>query len=314
MTRLRNVAGVVAAMIAMAGSCVGARADDGPASKEGKGVASPSTGAGVPTGKSGGKSGVAFPHPLISEVLYAVPNGEEGDADQSGERDAIGDEFVELVNPHDKPIELEGYRLTDGLWHGPSGASKGEKDKPGADKSGDDESADDRTSNFEFVFPKLTLAPGEVVVVFNGYKSQPKGEVGSDGEAGQKNAEFHDAYVFSTGNESKYAAFSNVNDMVLLVSPEGDGVQCVRWNNPAPSRGKAGASEGEPREGEGKAPAKPKGATRDKKPGPKHAEVKADLVEAAPRASGSVVRQGGKWIEHVDADTTLFSPGRWEKD
>src|SRR5262245_25585994 len=56
---------------------------------------------------------VPFPHPLISEVLYAVPSGPRGDANADGVRDAIGDEFIELVNPHDKPIQLKGYKLLD---------------------------------------------------------------------------------------------------------------------------------------------------------------------------------------------------------
>src|SRR5437870_5538652 len=48
-----------------------------------------------------------FPHPLITEILYAVPSGERGDANADGTRDAVGDEFIELTNPHDKPIQLK---------------------------------------------------------------------------------------------------------------------------------------------------------------------------------------------------------------
>lgn len=349
MAKLQNLTGVIVGLLAVAGCGASARADHGPGAGEVKrgASASPAT----PKVEQRGKAAVAFPHPLITEILYAVPSGDEGDADQSGQRDAIGDEFVEIVNPHDKPIELEGYRLTDGLWNGPSSARKADKsekgekgatgDKSGAsDKSGertgerregserDDEEAD-RSSNFGFEFPKLTLEPREVVVVFNGYKSSPAGEVGSAASAPQKNKEFHDAYVFSAGITSKYAAFSNANDMVLLVAPDGEGVQCVRWNNPQATRSQRGRKTDEREEGAGRGEqgtggdAKPDGegrnkaparSTRDKKPGPKHAEVKAQLVETAPKASGSVVRKGGTWIEHVDADTTLFSPGLWEKE
>mgnify|MGYP000364263502 CR=1 FL=1 len=39
---------------------------------------------------------VAKPHPLICEILYSVPKGEEGDADQNGSRSATGDEFIEI--------------------------------------------------------------------------------------------------------------------------------------------------------------------------------------------------------------------------
>ncbi|MCZ7631962.1 MAG: lamin tail domain-containing protein [Phycisphaerales bacterium] len=52
-------------------------------------------------------------HPIITEVLYAVPRGPEGDANRDGLRDALGDEFVELYNPHDKPIRLDGYTIND---------------------------------------------------------------------------------------------------------------------------------------------------------------------------------------------------------
>src|SRR5687768_184922 len=45
---------------------------------------------------------VPFPHPLITEVLYAVPNTPGSDANQDGTRHVAGDEFVELINPHDK--------------------------------------------------------------------------------------------------------------------------------------------------------------------------------------------------------------------
>ena len=55
------------------------------------------------------KPPVEFPHPLITEILYAVPKGDAGDANQDGKRSPTGDEFVELINPHDKPINLKGY-------------------------------------------------------------------------------------------------------------------------------------------------------------------------------------------------------------
>jgi len=75
--------------------------------------------------------------PIITEVLYAVPTY-EGDANRDGERNATGDEFIELTNPHDTPIQLRGYTLTD---------------RNAPDKG-----------QMKFVFPTLTLEPGEVVV------------------------------------------------------------------------------------------------------------------------------------------------------
>src|SRR5205823_6103778 len=80
-------------------------------------------GAGADTGR------VPFPHPLISEVLYAVPSGERGDANADGKRDAVGDEFIELVNPHDRPIQLKGYTLMDADAYAP-GAAKPDASPP----------------------------------------------------------------------------------------------------------------------------------------------------------------------------------------
>src|SRR5438309_1433133 len=98
---------------------------------------------------------VPYPHPLISEVLYSVPSGQRGDANADGERDAVGDEFIELVNPHDKPIQLKGYTLMDAdayspgaakpdpvAPHKPGGTDKPSADKPSTDKPSTDKPAD----------------------------------------------------------------------------------------------------------------------------------------------------------------------------
>ena len=49
---------------------------------------------------------VPYPHPMITEVLFAVPTGDGGDASGDGSRHVSGDEFIELVNPHDKAIQV----------------------------------------------------------------------------------------------------------------------------------------------------------------------------------------------------------------
>ncbi len=66
-----------------------------------------------PAAEPAPKTLVPLPHPLITEVLYAVPTGDTGDANGDGKRSATGDEFVEIVNPHDKPIDLRGYVIAD---------------------------------------------------------------------------------------------------------------------------------------------------------------------------------------------------------
>jgi hypothetical protein len=153
-------------------------------------------------------------HPLVTEVLYAVPK--DADPDQDGRRSATGDEFIELVNPTDKPINLKGYKIADAKKGVPPDA-KG-KDKPG-----------DKDNRFSFTFPELSLQPGEVVVVFNGYESSPAAPCGTQDAAGKKNPKFHDAYVFSAQVKSQYVAFANTADCIALYDPDGNTIECIHW-------------------------------------------------------------------------------------
>jgi len=147
---------------------------------------------------------VAFPHPMISEVLFAVPTGNEGDANKDGKRQVSGDEFIELVNPHDRAIELRGYTLTDG-------------------------SANVK-SQLRFTFPAMILPAHAVVVVFNGHDSKISGPIG-DAKAAPVgvNDNFHKAAVFSMRELSSRVSFSNAGDAACLKAPDGKPVQRVRW-------------------------------------------------------------------------------------
>jgi hypothetical protein len=160
---------------------------------------------------------VPFPSPLITEVLYAVPTvksakGEMSlcDANKDGVRDAVGDEFIGLVNPHDRPIKLGGYKLSD---QPRANAAQGKK--PGAE--------------LLFAFPPLELGPGETVVVFNGNKQTWTGPVGDSTKAAPRNDRFHNAYVFSMRVKSSRRGLANGGDWVLLTAPDGRAVQCVTW-------------------------------------------------------------------------------------
>lgn len=146
----------------------------------------------------------SFPHPMITEVLYAVPSGDTGDANGDGTRQATGDEFIELFNPHDKPISLRGYTLTD-----KSGG------KPGSMK---------------FVFPACTLQPGQCAVVFNGFECTWTGPVGDSMTAPKEgHKKFHGALVFSMKIDSSRIALSNSGDAVVLVAPDGAALEAVKW-------------------------------------------------------------------------------------
>lgn len=209
-------------------------------------------------------------HPLVTEVLYSVPK--ECDADQDGRRSATGDEFIELVNPTDKPINLKGYKIADAKKGVPPDAKGKDKDKPG--------DRPDRDNRFSFTFPELTLQPGEVVVVFNGYESSPAAPCGTKDAPAKKNPKFHDAYVFTAQVKSQYVAFANTADCIALYDPDGNTVECLHW-------------------------------------GEKQKPEAAPKTSKLPEARGSVQRSGptGDFVRHADltgedANETC-SPGRF---
>jgi len=242
---------------------------------------------------------VPFPHPLITEVLYAVPTGDEGDADGDGVRSATGDEFVELINPHSRPIRLKGYVLTDGRNLLPSGGtSRNSRREPpsgtkpakgtegGSGGSGGGGGATDRKSRIRFEFPDITLQPGQVVVVFNGFKGKDAKRV-TDPDAAPKPPAKAGAtaaggapapIILNMAITSQYAAFANTGDCVLLLDANGNGIQCIAWGE------------------------------KTKPP-----EDAAPLLERAPDTRGSVVRVGlGRGLgehEALTPDGRLFSPG-----
>lgn len=178
---------------------------------------------------------VPFPHPLITEVLYNVPGGAEGDADGHGTRSATGDEFVELVNPHDKPISLKGYTLTDGknVKAAPGAATPKAPDTKDAPPAPRPLPPDD--ARVRFTFPDLTLEPGQVVVVFNGYTGEAapppsSGDTPKPAPAKPRSpGDRPEPIRLSMAITSPYAAFANGGDCVLLRDADGKPVQCITW-------------------------------------------------------------------------------------
>lgn len=146
---------------------------------------------------------VPWPHPLVTEVLFAVPTGEEGDANKDGVRDATGDEFVEIINPHERAIELRGYTIMDG-------------------------STNPKT-RLQFTFPAMTLPPKGVVVLFNGSKSRITGPVGDPKVAPSGVNQNFKAAVFNMKLSSSRQGFSNTGDACVLKAPDGKLIQRVRW-------------------------------------------------------------------------------------
>lgn len=213
--------------------------------------------------------------PAITEVLYIVPQKELGDANKDGARHATGDEFVELCNPGDKPLDLKGWALvdSDAWWFLTDGGKKplDLKSKPDG-------------KDLLFIFPACTLKPGECAVVFNGFEQKGVGATGSaDGAAG-KNDKFAGAYVFSMKLQTAKAGFGNDGDWVALLSPEGKFVEVVKWGKPdhEPPKDSGTVSE---------APADPKGSAQREGPTP-----------------------GARFVDHAGLGdkSKLFSPGEFD--
>jgi len=223
---------------------------------------------------------VSFPHPIITEVLYAVPSGPGGDASKDGTRDAAGDEFIELVNPHDKPIQLFGYTLTD-------------SQEPGK-------------GQMRFAFPAIELPAGGVVVVFNGLNgtlAAPAGDSRTPPSSGHEG--FSGALVFSMRNANSRVALGNSGDHVVLTAPDGVNIQRVWWNeDPSATTAKAPAP---PTDLAKAPPAIPSRAAKSP-PKPPLIDDYAPMVQRM-----SVTRDGvlasGRFITTMDAEHVPFSPG-----
>jgi len=160
----------------------------------------------VPDVEGSARPLVPYPHPMITEGLFAVPTS-GGDANRDGRRHATGDEFIEVTNPHAEPISLAGYRLVDRHM-------------------GD-------VGRFAFVFPELVLKPGQTAVVFNGLDAQWSGPVGDTHRAPPgPNPAFEGAFIFTADVANRFVALANTADFVLLENSLGVPVQVVVWGDP----------------------------------------------------------------------------------
>ncbi len=298
---------LVVALMLLAASCAAGQPEKSDGQQHAAPSATPEVGAGAATLKPA----VPFPHPIITEVLYAVPPGAAGDANKDGKREVCGDEFVELVNPHERPIQLFGYTLTDSQE-----AGKGQ---------------------MKFTFPAMELPPGGVVVVFNGMNSTWAGPVGDSkspppplppvapvatpgtdkapgaegGKGPGKNDLFGGGWVFTMKNSNSKVALGNTGDQVLLSAPDNTPVQRVYWSEEGPRKDDDGAAEG------GKDGAKP-GASPAHPPVPgassSAAKAKPLLEDFAPLVTKCSVHRDsvyptGRFVSHMDSEHAAYSPG-----
>ena len=164
-----------------------------------------------------------YAHPMITEVMFHVPSGEEADANRDGRRDATGDEFIEIGNPNATPMNLKGYRIVSRLSYTERAPKKG----------------------VYFTFPDFELPAHCVVVVFNGYGAAIPGPVGtSDRAPDGPSEEFGNGFVFTMEMKARNNALSNSGDFVLLLDPEGRPVDGLYWGDPSPPAPNAADAEG----------------------------------------------------------------------
>lgn len=155
---------------------------------------------------------IPAPHPVITEVLYFVPDEATGaDPNKDGSRAPTGDEFVELYNPHAEAIDVSGYTVSD--FH------------------------PETRYRIALTIPSPTvLEPGQSLVIFNGNKqrrSMPRPYGDTRTPAAGPNSAFDGAIVYSIKNLAPSRAWANEHDMVVLESPEGDAIDVVIWGRPA---------------------------------------------------------------------------------
>lgn len=165
-------------------------------------------------GAAGAGDPIPAPHPQITEVLFNVPPGSDGDANKDGARHAAGDEFIEVANAHSAPINLKGYVLHSRRASFAGGTGKGVR----------------------FEFPDAELQPHATAVVFNGCDARFAGPMGSEaGAAKEANTDFGSALAFDMGVTAQGNAFANGGDWVALIAPDGTIVDCVWWGEPEPA-------------------------------------------------------------------------------
>jgi len=196
------------------------------------------------------------PHPVIMELYFhGLPRAFGGDANLDGQRRVTGDEFVELMNPHDEPINIGGYQILDGQkiarWR------------------------------MEWTFPDLTLAPGDRVVVFNGFRQDeiPGADGTTDRAPRMKNPHFAGAWVFSMRMIEPWQAWTNGGDFCLLRAPDGTNVDLVAW-------GRSEESIAPPTE-----------------------SIRRAVVPTEPTGSYQRLEPFGPMIRHMDIDQRPYSPG-----
>ena len=210
-------------------------------------------------------------HPMITEVLFNVPRGDEADANRDGTRDATGDEFVEVGNPSARPMNLKGYRLVSRLAYGEASPKRG----------------------VFFTFPDFELPAHSVAIVFNGHGATIPGPVGTGAQAPLGPSEsFGMGWVFTMEMSARNNAMSNSGDFIVLLDPAGRPVDGVHWGSPEPSPPGAIDAEGRTIYRLQEVKRDPKGSVQRMAPGDELVEHRA--IDGTPFSPGWIPGPGGK--------------------
>lgn len=231
--------------------------------------------AGLVVGAGGGLLGATQPaqyaHPMITEVLFNVPGGEEADANRDGVRDATGDEFIEIGNPNATPMNLKGYRIVSRLSYAEESPRRG----------------------VFFTFPDFELPAHSVALVFNGFGAKIPGPVGTGAKGPDGPSEaFGMGFVFSMEMSARNNALSNSGDFVLLLDPAGRPVDGLFWGGPQPSPPAATDSEGRVIYRLQEVKRDPKGSVQ--RMGPEDELVEHRAIDGTPFSPGWIPGPAGK--------------------
>ena len=223
---------------------------------------------------------------FISEVLADPPDGLAGDANQDGQRETYGDEFVELYNAGSASVDISGWRLGD---------------RSPSDKL--------------FQFPANTvIEPGSYVVLFGG--GNPSGftvpvyaDDGKIGSNGLTNTGEDIRLIDDNGTEVAVVSHSTwPNDQSIVRNPpDGEAFEPHKTASPTGAPFSPGrATDAEPETPEG--PETPEPETPSE-PTPTYSLFISEVLADPPSGAAGDANQDGQRDTYEDEFVELYNAG-----
>ena len=236
---------------------------------------------------------------VISEVLADPPTGATGDANQDGQRETYGDEFIELYNAGSASVDISGWQLCDG---------------------------DVELDNC-FQFPSdAVIEPGSYVVLFGG--GNPSGFTvpvyTDDGTIGNglKNSGEAIRLLDDTGAEVAVVAHDDwpSDQSIVRHPPDGDAFEPHKTASPTGepfSPGRATEAEPEtpevPETPEPETPETPESETPSE-PTPTYAIFISEVLADPPSGAAGDANQDGQRDTYEDEFVELYNAGSTSVD